>query len=305
MNHSYQDINKFVSDDEARAARIRAHRRGEDLSIMQPEVDLAWAQFQSDGGGVKPYYDYFYSGEDIRVYVGETADDPEFGDLPIMQFAYSVQQEKMPIYGYWNYTYNTVLRGTRLVSGAFTLVTKHPNYMKDLLATAAKNRSANHRSLADDYPSPSGWREDDKLIEEYWGKNLDESAIRQQGSLWSIHPPFSLVVVYGIQDTSMDVNSISGYHDAYSENNQLFFDRNERLIEDPTTSEPSRVIIDGCELKSIQRSYSSSELIFETYEFFGRDEFVPTEEFLQTKARQERISRADLADQIHGQIQEF
>lgn len=302
---AYQDINRFVSEEEAYASRIRAMRRGDNISILDPTIDLAWAQFQADGGGLKPYYDYFYAGEDIRVYVGETADDPTFGDLPIMQMAYSVQQEKMPVYGYASYTYDAILRGTRLISGAFTLVTRHPNFMKDLLAQAASNRADNHRSLADDYPSPSGWRNDDRLIEEYWGKHLDISARKQQGSLWSIHPPFSLVIVYGVQDTSMDAKNIAEYYDAYEDNNRLFYDRNERLIEDPATSDPSRIILDGCELKSVQRAYASSQLIFETYEFFGRDEFVPTEEFYNEKARRTNQRKAELgSDQYHGQIPE-
>lgn len=272
----YELMNRFISSEEARATRARIARSTRPVSLMDSVIDERWAQQQGGTQAPKSYFDYFFSAQDIRVHVAEVGDDPEFGDLPIYNLGFNVSQEKTPVYGFQSYTYDGVLRGTRLVTGSFTLVTKYPNYMKDLLTKAATNRVANSGSLADDYPSPSTWREDDKNIDQYWGKHLDVSATSQGGTEWSVHPPFSLVVIYGVQNTSLDVNNINSIYSKYEEDNPLFFDRNQRLVEGFNPDVPSRIIIDGCELTGVDRAYAAeAPLVAEKYEFFARDIFIP------------------------------
>jgi len=173
-------------------------------------------------------------------------------------------------------TYDSVMRGTRLVNGTFTLISKHPNYMKDLLTKAAHNRAANSPNLRDDYPAPGEWRQDDENIDKYWGKHLDASVVAQGSSEWSIHPPFSLVVIYGVDKTSTELRDVASRYDRFSGDNALMADQNQRLVESFNPDDPSRLIIDGCELSSVSRIYQpGGMLVTEQYEFFGRDVIVP------------------------------
>jgi hypothetical protein len=87
------------------------------------------------------YYDYYFSGEDVRVYI-----DGLFGpedELDIASFSYSVRQEKQPVYGFWSYNYDTVMLGSRIISGEISIFTRYPRRMTELLEKAAKSRVMN------------------------------------------------------------------------------------------------------------------------------------------------------------------
>lgn len=62
------------------------------------------------------YFDYYFAGQDIKIYI-EGAETPEQGELPMMDFAFNMQQQKTPVYGFWSYTFDAVMKGTRIVSG--------------------------------------------------------------------------------------------------------------------------------------------------------------------------------------------
>lgn len=269
-------MNLFVDEQQALRTRDRLTSKSSDsLSVVNSGIDDIWAEMQVDSRAPRSYFDYYYAGEDIRAYVGETGDDPEFGNLPMHAIGFNVSQNKQPIYGYWSYTYDSVLRGTRIIEGQFILISKRPNYMKELLTLAAKNRSDNRHNLADDYPAPR--TEDEENLNKYWSKHLDPSARKQAGTEWSIHPPFSLVVVYGIQGTSVDVKQESNF-DAYGANdNALMYDHNQRLVED-STRHPSRIVLDGCELLGVERNFQPGQLVVEQYSFLARDLYVPVED---------------------------
>lgn len=276
MAERYELNNKFTTQQEVYASRVLAARRQGPIQINDPALDAEWAA-QQDESGPKPYFDYFYTGEDMRVYVAETADDPEYGNLPVAGVGLRIEQEKKPVYGYWNYTYNAVMRGTRIITGELHLVTKHPDYMKRLLSVAAKNRMQNAGSLSDAYSVPRGWTDDEENLQRYWGKNLDASAKVQNGSIFSAHPPFSMVFIYGVQGTSVDLNGLSGSYDPYDNKNLLMYDHNQRLTESYNEHDPSRFILDGCEIMSKQMTFQNSEVCVEKYQFMARDMFVPRE----------------------------
>lgn len=276
-DNRYQLRNRFTTQRDVADTRDRALRRHRPFNFVDEAYDLEWAKQHLDSDAPNSYYDYFFGAADIKVYVAELADDPEFGNIPIHNIGFNVEQQKAPIYGYWSYTYDTVARGVRLVSGQFTLVTKYPNYMKRLLTKAASNRADRHQRLSDDYPAPQSWREDDENIERYWGRHLDPSAIAQQGSEWSIHPPFSFVIVYGVQHTSVESHNVSTRYAAYESDNPLMKDTNQRLVEGFNAQEATRIVLDGCELTSVERMFSAeSPFMAEVYTFFGRDIIIPT-----------------------------
>jgi len=273
---AYQNFNRFLTKRDTIDSRNRAARRGE-FSMIDSGVDDRWAQFQRDTSGQKNYYDYFFGPQDVTVYVAELGNDQEFGSLPIYNLGFNVSQEKAPIYGFWDYTFSSVMRGTRVVSGTLSLITRYPDYMKKLLMKAASERSANNRNLQDDYPRPSTWVADEDNIDRYWNQHIDPSAIAQGMTEWSIHPPFGLVVVYGVQETSVTENTVGDRYDSrtYRRDNALLFDRNERLLE-ADNNESTRIILDHCELTSVDRVFSpEQQVLIESYEFFARDIFVP------------------------------
>ena len=107
-------------------------------------LDSVWSG-GSDGNSkdkrFSNYYDYYFGGEDIKVYV-DGLFEPE-NELDISSFSYSIKQEKQPLYGFWSYNYDTVLYGTRIVSGEFTIYTRYPRRMTDLIEQASSARAKN------------------------------------------------------------------------------------------------------------------------------------------------------------------
>lgn len=218
------------------------------------------------------YFDYFFTGQDIQVFI-EGLTDP--GDiLPIYQFGYNIQQNKQPLYGCWSYTYDYMLRGNRILSGVFSIIPPGPGYMTSKVAKAASVRAnrTRHSSL---FPV-RGLNEDDANIETYWRKNYDSNLDADQKHLFSIHPPFNFVIVYGVQDTSLEELSSSGrikeVREKFRSSTAMMGDINERLVEADQESNEMRVLIENVELISRQTEYTpEGDPIIETYSFMARD----------------------------------
>lgn len=244
--------------------------------VYDPNIDAEWArgytgQSYSGSDTSNLYYDYFYSGQDIIVIVDGTDDDSRFKTLPIINFGWSVQQQKAPIYGFWSYTYDAVLRGTRLIQGQFTIATRYPNYIKDLIAKAAQTRQ---ETSVRNYNYFKGLTEDDQNIEKYWGKNMDPSLNALGTTVYSVHPPFSFVVIYGVQNVS--VPGLDGRFDAFAAENPWMTDTNERLMEADAVHQYDRVILDACEIQGMETMFGSDgNVVTETYTFFARDIVTP------------------------------
>lgn len=284
MAGDYYRQNTVVTQAEARRLRELALQRGDSqIVLLDPVQDEVWARSSVAMERPSDYFDYFFTGQDIRVRVAEVPEtDPQFGELPIAELAWSIEQEKQPIYGFWDYTYSAVMRGTRLVNGAFTIVTKYPGYMRALLGKAAEYR-ATKNAYIDSYNYPQGLTEDDKNIEQYWGRSLFDPGVSAQGGrhIFSSHPPFSLVITFNLQTTSVPINESASKYQEYYNNfykdyeNNLMLDQNHRIVE----SDPdyvNRIYIDAIELKSCQQSYNAEgAVIAESYAFFARDIIVP------------------------------
>jgi hypothetical protein len=275
----YVRKNRVVSQAEASSLRELAIRQGRDIVLSDPVDDEIWARGLRQKSRPSNYFDYYFTGQDIKVRVAEVPEtDPQFGDLPLLNFAFNIEQEKQPVYGYWDYTYAAVMRGTRLISGAFSIATKYPDFMKDLLATAASNRA--NKNLVDALGYSRALTSDDKNIEQWWGTNMMDPGLGAGGrNLFSSHPPFNFIIIYGVQPVSVpgDVNGYQQFYNAHYANsdNVILTDENHRLVEsDPSFN--NRIIIDAVELKSCQQSYTpDGALCMETYSFFARDAVVP------------------------------
>lgn len=234
--------------------------------------DSVWAGNPNNKHPDHSYWDYYYTGQDVKVYIDGTEEDSNYSDLPIVEFAFNVTQQKQPVFGFWSYNYDAVMRGNRIVNGAFSIATRHPNYMKGALATAAESRS----KLKSSYKNARELTEDDRKINKYWGTVLD--ATSDQENLFVVHPPFSFVVVYGIQQYSVDraryANAFRGRE--FDEDQALFLDTNHRLVEPDTLNYKNRIVLEACELTDVQRSIGpDGQVLIETYSFFARDMVVP------------------------------
>lgn len=183
-------------------------------------------------------------------------------------------------------TYNAIMRGTRIVQGSFILVSRYPNYMKDLLTKAAKDRySREITDLRDPYPQPLDWQQniDAENIQEYWETHIDPAASAQSGTVWSIHPPFSLVMLYGIQDSSVSVDDFSRSNERYQYQNALYHDDNHRLIDPVEASRKMKIILEGVELTDVNVVAAPGNLVVEKYDFLARDIIVPENNFKHKK----------------------
>jgi hypothetical protein len=80
---------------------------------LDEEIDLQWGGKTEDNNKFNMYYDYFFSGEDVKIYI-DGLFDSEY-ELDIASFSFNIRQEKSPIYGFWSYNFDAVMTGTRII----------------------------------------------------------------------------------------------------------------------------------------------------------------------------------------------
>lgn len=237
------------------------------VEVFSREIDEKWANVKGPRT-VQSYFDYYYSGQDVQIYI-EGLLEP----LPLVNFAYSVEQKKTPVYGHASFVFDASMRGNRLVTGAFSVVTTHANYMTERLSEAAAIRQERRDSNNSLMPI----RQDLENLQNYWYSNID-NALSPSGTknIFSAHPPFNLIMVIGMQP---DSNAILGDMDCdevasmYSLDAVLHNDINERLMDsDPESS--NRRLINTVELVKFDNQVTADgDLLVETYSFYARDEF--------------------------------
>lgn len=254
------------------------------------EIDLVWAGQSSDTDNrFNNYYDYYFSGEDVKVYI-----DGLFGaeyELDLASFAYSVRQEKQPVYGFWSYNFDSVMLGTRIISGEFTLFTRYPRRMTDLLEEAAKARVANQSQrdpknsiISRMYPNSQllGSTEDEKNVQKYWAySQLDritsDPAVQAAANrnIFSAHPPFNFVILYGVEETALTPYKSSKSEEFSISDNldrMIYLDVNERTIKLDSVSTPMKIILQEVHLMNMSTAYTpGGQPIGESYQFIARD----------------------------------
>ncbi len=241
------------------------------IDVFNSDEDLKWASaFGGREDNFNTYYDYYYSGQDIQVHIDGAESRSTGGVMPIISFAFNIKQEKMPLYGFWSYTFDAIMRGNRIINGAFTVATTSLNYMRDMIQEASMTRQEGKDSM---YPIRN-LDGDEENIEKYWSLNIDSSASANGDSrnIWSSHPAFNFVVVYGMQDVSVaDYDTMNMKR--LTNPQKLLTDTNDRLVSE--TLSPTRYVIENVELTSLQVEYTpDGQPIGETYGFIARDLFT-------------------------------
>lgn len=252
---------------------------GQDLSVAwwnptHTKLFNQWAstfeQLSNNFGN--PYFDYFYSGQDVQVTIDGLTDSTDI--LPIYAFAYNITQQKQPLYGYWSYAYDAMLRGTRIVTGAFSIVATQPYLLTGLIGKAADLRSKT--SDVSRY-SIRQLDTDETNINQYWKRNFDNNLDVNQQHLFSIHPPFNLIIKYGLQETSaIDIDPSKRANELeakFGGSSPMMTDINERLVQNPSIADETKIILENIELVSKSVDYNSDgDPILENYTFIARDE---------------------------------
>lgn len=230
-----------------------------------------------------PYFDYFYTGQDIQIYIDGLSDAKDI--LPIYAFGYNISQQKQPVYGFWDYTYAAMLRGVRIISGAFSLIATEPYLLTSKIGKAASIRAqtaAGQRNTA--LYSIRGLDEDESRINQFWSRNYDNNLDIDQQHLFSIHPPFNFIIKYGLQETSAVAQNPTFRSDEIRWNNvnstAMMTDLNERLVPNPSKENETKIILENIEIigKSIEYDSEGTPII-ENYTFLARDERLLTRQY--------------------------
>lgn len=104
---------------------------------QQPQTgDRVWQTVDS-------YQQGYWNALDARFYAGDILLDELIG------LQYEIQEAKAPLFGYWSYTYESVLRGARRVQGALVINYKRETYLFEILDQLARQQQSGGSSGAD------------------------------------------------------------------------------------------------------------------------------------------------------------
>lgn len=245
------------------------------VTVLDKDIDKQWAYPEQKTPGSNTYFDYYFSGQDAMIFIdGAEQTIDRIPQIPMLEFSFNIKQEKTPIYGFWSYSFDAIMRGTRVVSGVFRIATTTPKYMTNLLSAAAESRDNQNDGLT----PIRDLDQDQELMSTYWTKNIDGSTVLSSNKhIWSSHPPFNFVIVYGMQSASIANNAVahaSTYYSQYQDGSALMTDMNERLVESDMGAR-NRFVIENVELTSMQSEYTPDGAILgETYTFMARDVYI-------------------------------
>lgn len=234
-----------------------------------------WRRWRPAGvGGYESnaYFDYYYSGADIKIRFSETPED--YGGVEVVAIGYNVVQQKVPIYGFWSYTYDAVAYGTRIVQGTFAIPFKGPHYIYMMLADAAEKYD-------DDSTRPRVLlSEDDELLDRYWGITRDEKAPGTKHVFLS-HPPFDIIISYGQESYKP-----GEYFDALEQHagDEVIYGINERFVNPDETYVRPRIFIENVNLTNLGMQIEpTGQPLMEAYTFFARDIYWEGQENFHNK----------------------
>lgn len=276
-----------------------AGNRYERFDPLSNQLDLIWSGSPTpEKNSFNSYYDYFFSGEDIKVYIdGLFSEEYE---LDIAALSYNIRQEKQPLYGFWSYNYDAMMYGTRIITGEFSVYTRYPRRITDLIEEAARARTQQPDPRKDnsliksslrniDYGSSSSAvrsLQDEKNVQKYWAySQLDristdpfsKNVVDSGKNIFSAHPPFNFIILYGVEEVSTTAKDYLKAEDKVIESNldrMMISDVNERLIKPNTNNQasPMKIVLQEIQLMSMTTTYASGgSPLVENYQFMARD----------------------------------
>lgn len=263
---------------------------------LSAELDLYWAGGKTTGDPrFSNYYDYFFSGEDVKVYIDGLFDPKD--ELDIAGFGFLIKQEKQAVYGFWSYNFDAMMNGSRIITGQFSLYSRYPRRMTHLLEEAARVRSFSASSKADNsgvvsvLRSQNESRTDEENIQKYWANSqldrittdpaISTSSADGQHNIFSAHPPFNFVIVYGVEESSLSPVGVTENASTASMEQRDNLDRiistdiNERKVKMADSKTPMKIVLQNVHLMQMSTEYQSGgSPLIETYSFVARDFYM-------------------------------
>jgi hypothetical protein len=258
---------------------------------LDDTLDRIWAGSPTDTSKrFNNYYDYYFSGEDVKIYI-DGLFDPE-DELDIASFAYSIRQEKQPLYGFWSYNYDTVMFGTRIISGEISMFTRHPRRMTDFMEKAAAARLASAKEWEDNKRNTVGdsaiksrltpgsfSASDEKNIQKYWAYSQLDRITNDVGlngkNIFSAHPPFNFIILFGAEEVALTPYSVGNSPDINISDNldrMIHTDVNQRTVRTGGTNSPTKMIIQQVNLMNMTTQFTpGGQPVVESYQFIARD----------------------------------
>lgn len=171
----------------------------------------------------------YYSGSDIRIYFGDIWVDE------VTNIEFTLQEQVAPIFGYASFTWDRVARGSRYVSGSFSINFKETAYLQTIMNSL---RSDLDNDSTTGYFSKSEWDKNmtiealvaqnkqdfheiaDSLEESFWGEGDQTARVQNQEDTTYFYPSlyseeisgldqfklakdgFNIVIAYGNQNMS-------------------------------------------------------------------------------------------------------
>jgi hypothetical protein len=276
-----------------------AGKRSDRFDPLSNQLDLIWSGSPTpEKNSFNTYYDYFFSGEDIKVYIDGLFSEEH--ELDIAALSYNIRQEKQPLYGFWSYNFDAMMYGTRIITGEFSVYTRYPRRITDLIEEAARARTQQPDPRKDDSLVKSTLRnidygssssavrslQDEKNIQKYWAySQLDristdpfsKNVIDSDKNIFSAHPPFNFIILYGVEEVSTTAKDYLKAEDKVIESNldrMMISDTNERLIKPNTNNQasPMKIVLQEVQLMSMTTAYASGgSPLVENYQFMARD----------------------------------
>ena len=259
---------------------------------LDKDIDLKWAGTSREDRNFSNYFDYYFSGEDVKVYIDGLFDPGD--ELDISSMTFSIKQEKQPLYGFWSYNYDAIMYGARIVAGNFAVYSRYPRRMTDLLEKAARVRSesvgkrvSSDKANVISVLSSSGESAEDEVnILKYWARSqldrvtYDPAKVANSPSddkhIFSAHPPFNIIIIYGIQENGLvNKGATQAPNNANPPDNHdrlLSTDYNTRLTKVSNQVTPMKIVLQNVQLLSMSTGYDTSGApLQEGYEFIARD----------------------------------
>jgi hypothetical protein len=263
---------------------------------LSAELDLYWAGGKTTGDPrFSNYYDYFFSGEDVKVYIDGLFDPKD--ELDIAGFGFLIKQEKQAVYGFWSYNFDAMMNGSRIITGQFSLYSRYPRRMTHLLEEAARVRSFSASGKSDNsgvvsvLRSQNESRTDEENIQKYWANSqldrittdpaISTSSADGQHNIFSAHPPFNFVIVYGVEESSLSPVGVTENASTASMEQRDNLDRiistdiNERKVKMADNKTPMKIVLQNVHLMQMSTEYQSGgSPLIETYSFVARDFYL-------------------------------
>jgi hypothetical protein len=259
---------------------------------LNADLDLYWAGASKTDPRFSNYYDYFFSGEDVKVYIDGLFDEKD--ELDIQGFGFMIKQEKQAVYGFWSYNFDAIMNGTRIITGQFSVYSRYPRRMTEMLERAAEARVQTMTGKKDSAGVVSVMRsqneslKDEENIQKYWANSqLDrvttDPAIATGSSnnghnIFSAHPPFNFIIMYGVDDSSLSPIAGSSNKSTASMEQRDNLDRlistdiNERKIKLFGAQNAMKIVLQNVHLMQMATEYQGGGVpIVETYAFVARD----------------------------------